>query len=131
VLIILQNFLGFGQTADIDIVFLDTENRKYAECRIDESGKKEKLLLYYDGETISGKVNRRIHPQNTALNSYSYVYNFIIAVSGEEKTPHTNLNLNLSSFLALLTSCYQLFITINAIMLIICVCSLFYILNYF
>ena len=53
----LQNFLGFGQTADIDIVFLDTENRKYAECRMDESGKKEKLLLYYDGETISGKVN--------------------------------------------------------------------------
>jgi len=58
----LQNFLGFGQTADIDIVFLDTDNRKYAECRIDESGKKEKLLLYYDGETISGKVNSHIYP---------------------------------------------------------------------
>lgn len=54
---ILQNFLGFGQSADIDIVFNDSENRKYAECRVDESGKKEKLLLYYDGETISGKVS--------------------------------------------------------------------------
>lgn len=54
----LQNFLGFGQSADIDIVFTDSENRKYAECRIDDSGKKEKLLLYYDGETISGKVSR-------------------------------------------------------------------------
>lgn len=48
--------MGFGQSADIDIVFADSENRKYAECRIDENGKKEKLLLYYDGETISGKV---------------------------------------------------------------------------
>lgn len=52
----LQNFLGFGQSAEIDIVFNDSENRKYAECRMDESGKKEKLLLYYDGESISGKV---------------------------------------------------------------------------
>lgn len=51
-----QNFLGFGQSAEIDIVFNDSENRKYAECRVDESGKKEKLLLYYDGESISGKV---------------------------------------------------------------------------
>jgi Vacuolar protein sorting-associated protein 26 len=54
----LQNFLGFGQSAEIDIVFNDIENRKYAECRMDESGKKEKLLLYYDGESISGKVSR-------------------------------------------------------------------------
>lgn len=53
----LQNFLGFGQSAEIDIVLTDSENRKYAECRVDESGKKEKLLLYYDGETISGKVS--------------------------------------------------------------------------
>lgn len=29
---------------------------------MDESGKKEKLLLYYDGETISGKVNQVIYP---------------------------------------------------------------------
>jgi vacuolar protein sorting-associated protein 26 len=62
-----MNFLGFGQTADIDIVFLDTENRKYAECRMDESGKKEKLLLYYDGETISGKVNVTLKKPGTKL----------------------------------------------------------------
>lgn len=57
---LLQNFLGFGQSAEIDIVFNDSENRKYAECRIDESGKKEKLLLYYDGESISGKVRNSV-----------------------------------------------------------------------
>lgn len=57
---LLQNFLGFGQSAEIDIVFNDSENRKYAECRMDESGKKEKLLLYYDGESISGKVRDNV-----------------------------------------------------------------------
>ena len=57
VLLIFQNFLGFGQSAEIDIVFNDSENRKIAECRMDESGKKEKLLLYYDGESLSGKVS--------------------------------------------------------------------------
>lgn len=51
-----QNFLGFGQSADIDIVFDDSESRKLAEVKT-EDGKKEKYLLYYDGETVSGKVS--------------------------------------------------------------------------
>ncbi|XP_055317215.1 vacuolar protein sorting-associated protein 26B-like [Sitodiplosis mosellana] len=51
-----MNFLGFGQSADIDIVFDDSESRKLAEVKT-EDGKKEKYLLYYDGETVSGKVN--------------------------------------------------------------------------
>lgn len=51
-----QNFLGFGQSADIDIVFDDFEKRKQAEVKT-EDGKKEKYLLYYDGETVSGKVS--------------------------------------------------------------------------
>lgn len=51
-----MNFLGFGQSADIDIVFDDIESRKSAEVKT-EDGKKEKYLLYYDGETVSGKVN--------------------------------------------------------------------------
>ncbi|KAG5672523.1 putative Vacuolar protein sorting-associated protein 26C [Polypedilum vanderplanki] len=62
-----MNFLGFGQTADIDVVFADSENRKYADCRMDENGKKEKLLLYYDGETISGKVNVTLKKPGTKL----------------------------------------------------------------
>lgn len=55
VLFYLQNFLGFGQSADIDIVFDDADKRKSAEVKT-EDGKKEKYLLYYDGETVSGKV---------------------------------------------------------------------------
>lgn len=51
-----MNFLGFGQSAEIDIVFDGAEKRKTAEVKA-EDGKIEKMLLYYDGETVSGKVN--------------------------------------------------------------------------
>lgn len=51
-----MNFLRFGQSADIDIVFDGAENRQHADIKT-EDGKKEKYLLYYDGETVSGKVN--------------------------------------------------------------------------
>lgn len=51
----LQSFLGFGQSADIDIYLDGQETRKTADVKV-EDGKKEKLLLYYDGETVSGKV---------------------------------------------------------------------------
>lgn len=51
-----MNFLGFGQSADIDIIFDGSDTRKWAEIKT-EDGKKEKHLLYYDGETVSGKVN--------------------------------------------------------------------------
>lgn len=51
-----MNFLRFGQSADIDILFDGEETRKHADIKT-EDGKKEKYLLYYDGETVSGKVN--------------------------------------------------------------------------
>ncbi|KFB48702.1 AGAP006139-PA-like protein [Anopheles sinensis] len=51
-----QNFLRFGQSADIDIIFDGAENRQQAEIKT-EDGKKDKYLLYYDGETVGGKVN--------------------------------------------------------------------------
>lgn len=51
-----MSFFGFGQSADIDIVLNDAETRKKAEHR-SEDGKKDKYFLFYDGETVSGKVN--------------------------------------------------------------------------
>lgn len=51
----LQSFLGLRQTADIDIILDGADNRKMAEIKT-EDGKKEKHYLYYDGETVSGKV---------------------------------------------------------------------------
>lgn len=50
-----QSLFGFGQSADIDLVLDGYENRKSADIKTEE-GKKERHLLYYDGETVSGKV---------------------------------------------------------------------------
>ena len=52
-----MNFLGFGQSAEVDIQLDDADTRKTAEIRIADDGRKDKLLLYYDGEGVSGKVN--------------------------------------------------------------------------
>lgn len=56
-----MHFLGFGQSAELDIVFDGAENRKTVEIKTEE-GKKEKCLLYYDGEPVSGKVCCKISP---------------------------------------------------------------------
>lgn len=61
-----MSFFGFGQTADIEIVFDDADKRKVAEVKTDE-GKKEKLLLYYDGETVSGRVNVTLRKPGSKL----------------------------------------------------------------
>lgn len=50
-----QSFFGFGQSADIEITLDGAETRKTADIK-SEDGKKERHLLYYDGETVSGKV---------------------------------------------------------------------------
>lgn len=51
-----QSFFGFGPSADIDIVLDGQESRKTAEIKT-EDGKKERHFLYYDGETVAGKVH--------------------------------------------------------------------------
>ena len=51
----MQSFFGFGTAVDIDIVLDGQETRKTAEIKA-EDGKLETHYLYYDGETISGKV---------------------------------------------------------------------------
>uniref|UniRef100_A0A0K8TSB1 Vacuolar protein sorting-associated protein 26 n=1 Tax=Tabanus bromius TaxID=304241 RepID=A0A0K8TSB1_TABBR len=61
-----MNFLGFGQSAEVDIIFDGAENRKFAEVKT-EDGKKEKYLLYYDGETVSGKVNVTLRKPGSKL----------------------------------------------------------------
>uniref|UniRef100_A0A2K5CJF1 VPS26 retromer complex component A n=1 Tax=Aotus nancymaae TaxID=37293 RepID=A0A2K5CJF1_AOTNA len=52
------SFLGgfFGPICEIDIVLNDGETRKMAEMKT-EDGKVEKHYLFYDGESVSGKVN--------------------------------------------------------------------------
>ena len=50
-----QSFFGFGQSAEVEIELANSANRKQVDVK-NEDGKKEKLFLYYDGETVSGKV---------------------------------------------------------------------------
>ena len=54
---LLQSFLGFGSTAEIAIELADGDKRKKVDVK-NEDGKKEKLPLYLDGESVSGKVRR-------------------------------------------------------------------------
>ena len=50
-----QSFFGFGQSAEVDIALDGQDSRKTAEIKT-EDGKKERYYLYYDGETVAGKV---------------------------------------------------------------------------
>lgn len=54
----MQSFLGnlFGPICEIDVVLNDAESRKTAEIKT-EDNKIEKHYLFYDGESVSGKVN--------------------------------------------------------------------------
>ena len=55
-----QSFFGFGQSAEVEIALANSENRKQVDVK-NEDGKKEKLFLYYDGETVAGKVRTVIN----------------------------------------------------------------------
>ena len=52
-----QSFFGlsFGGGAEIDIILDDADTRKMAEIK-DENGRKERFFLFYDGESVTGKV---------------------------------------------------------------------------
>ncbi|KAM8720254.1 hypothetical protein ACLKA7_006319 [Drosophila subpalustris] len=71
-----MNFLGFGQSAEIEIVFDGAEGRKTAEVK-GEDGKVEKMLLFYDGETVSGKVNVTLKKPGSKLEHQGIKIEFI------------------------------------------------------
>lgn len=48
----LQTFFGLGQTAELEIILDRPDGKK----KLDESSKKDQSLIYYDGETVSGRV---------------------------------------------------------------------------
>jgi len=58
--------INFGGGGEIDIILEDADNRKMAEVK-DENGRKERFFLYYDGETVSGKVNVTLHRKTGRL----------------------------------------------------------------
>jgi len=59
----LQTFFGLGQTAELEIILDRPDGKK----KLDESSKKDQSLIYYDGETVSGRVINLIF----SLNKYS------------------------------------------------------------
>ncbi|CAH0549459.1 unnamed protein product [Brassicogethes aeneus] len=71
-----MSFFGFGQSAEIDVYLDGQENRKTAEIKT-EDGKKEKLFLYYDGETVAGKVNISLKKPGSKLEHQGIKIEFI------------------------------------------------------
>ena len=55
-----QSFFGFGQSAEIDIILDGAATRRTTEVKT-EDGKKERLFLFFDGESLSGKVNNFVY----------------------------------------------------------------------
>ena len=62
-----QSFLGFGQNAEVEIILHDQDTRRTAEIKT-EDGRRERCYLYYDGETVSGKVHCIFRPLQFTVN---------------------------------------------------------------
>jgi len=71
-----MSFFGFGQSADIDVVLNGQDTRKTVEVKT-EDGKKERLLLYYDGETVAGKVKIGLKKAGSKLEHQGIKIEFI------------------------------------------------------
>lgn len=71
-----MSFFGFGQSVEVDILLNDAESRKRAEHKT-EDGKKEKYFLFYDGETVSGKVSLALKNPNKRLEHQGIKVEFI------------------------------------------------------
>jgi len=68
--------LAFGQNADIDIILDNQDERKMAEIR-DENGRKERHYLFFDGESVTGKVNVTLHRKTNRLEHQGIKIQFI------------------------------------------------------
>jgi hypothetical protein len=51
----LQSLFGLGPSADIEILLSDEDQRKLVEVKVDKD-RKAKYPLFFDGESVSGKV---------------------------------------------------------------------------
>ncbi|XP_043226755.1 vacuolar protein sorting-associated protein 26B-like [Amphibalanus amphitrite] len=71
-----MSFFGFGQSAEIDIVLDGAETRKMAELKSEE-GKRERYYLFFDGETISGKVIITLKKAGSKLEHFGIKVEFV------------------------------------------------------
>ncbi|CAO3569190.1 unnamed protein product [Mortierella alpina] len=54
-----SNLFGLSAPIDIDVRFRDEDKRKMIEAKVDKD-RREKFPLYFDGETVAGKINIRV-----------------------------------------------------------------------
>ncbi|TSK22586.1 ATP-dependent RNA helicase SUPV3L1, mitochondrial [Bagarius yarrelli] len=89
-------FLGglFGPVCEIDVVLNDAESRKTAELKT-EDGKVEKHYLFYDGESVSGKVNLNVKQTGKRLEHQGIRIEFVgqIELFSDKSNTHEFVNL--------------------------------------
>jgi len=68
--------INFGGGGEIDIILEDADNRKMAEVK-DENGRKERFYLYYDGESVAGKVNVTLHRKTGKIEHHGIKIEFV------------------------------------------------------
>lgn len=68
--------LNFGGSAEIDIVLDNQDERKMGELK-DENGRKERHYLFYDGESVTGKVDVALHRRTNKLEHQGIKIEFI------------------------------------------------------
>lgn len=68
--------INFGGGAEIDIILDDADTRKMAEVK-DENGRKERFYLYYDGESVAGKINVTLHRKTGKIEHHGIKIEFV------------------------------------------------------
>ncbi|KAI4894284.1 hypothetical protein NFI96_016307 [Prochilodus magdalenae] len=90
------SFLGglFGPVCEIDVILNDAESRKTAELKT-EDGKVEKHYLFYDGESVSGKVNLNVKQTGKRLEHQGIRIEFVgqIELFSDKSNTHEFVNL--------------------------------------
>uniref|UniRef100_A0A8C7TS17 VPS26, retromer complex component A n=1 Tax=Oncorhynchus mykiss TaxID=8022 RepID=A0A8C7TS17_ONCMY len=91
-----MSFLGglFGPVCEIDVLLNDAETRKTAELKT-EDGKVEKNYLFYDGESVSGKVNLNVRQTGKRLEHQGIRIEFVgqIELFSDKSNTHEFVNL--------------------------------------
>ncbi|NXY51189.1 VP26A protein, partial [Ceuthmochares aereus] len=91
-----QSFLGgfFAPVCETDVILNDAETRKTAEIKT-EDGKVEKHFLFYDGESVSGKVNISFRQPGKRLEHQGIRIEFVgqIELFNDKSNTHEFVNL--------------------------------------
>lgn len=72
-----MSFLGLGNTATIDVDLDNADQHKMVDIRNPLLGRKEKLPLYLDGDTVSGTVDLRLRNPGKPLEHQGITVEFI------------------------------------------------------